>query len=385
MPLSDTHTLQNNFKLSKWFIIICLALLALYPIYKNFYYSQAHLTYERHIAVIEKRSEFYNPWQYRVLMPYINQGLFWLYNHSIDKIYPIEQKINFNFHKTSGTVEQTDQFLKLMQTPGAARYMIIFILVRWALNFLILLLAWRLWRHFIKSDWLALLGVNFIALAMGNAVAIADLAFNTYADIIFYLLAALIIVEKKNKMWLVPITILSSFNRETGMLIPALYFISQVDFSQMCAGKFSFKKIIWPHLSTWMFTAVLYLLFLVFFVYLRWYFGYQPQQMWKVPAGWPMLKLNLMSAVGLKGYLELIGTFGIFPLIILYKFKAFPYLLKKWFLFLAPIWFLVHYISVPAYQTRLFLVPIILIFMPMILWLTEQHIFSLSVKLKLNQ
>ena len=95
-----------------------------------------------------------------------------------------------------------------------------------------------------------------------------------------------------------------------------------------------------------------------------------------------MLKLNLMSAVGLKGYLELIGTFGIVPLIILYKFKAFPYLLKKWFLFLAPIWFLVHYISVPAYQTRLFLVPIILIFMPMILWLTEQHIFSLSDKIK---
>lgn len=73
-----------------------------------------------------------------------------------------------------------------------------------------------------------------------------------------------------------------------------------------------------------MFTAVLYLLFLAVFVYLRWYFGYQPQQMWKVPAGWPMLKLNLMSAVGLKGYLELIGTFGIVPLIILYKFKAFP-------------------------------------------------------------
>lgn len=92
-----------------------------------------------------------------------------------------------------------------MQTPGAARYMIIFILVRWALNFLILLLAWRLWRHFIKSDWLALLGVNFIALAMGNAVAIADLAFNTYADIIFYLLAALIIVEKKIKCGLFPL------------------------------------------------------------------------------------------------------------------------------------------------------------------------------------
>lgn len=382
MTLPGTHTLQNNFKISKWFIVICLALLAIFPIYKNFYYSQADLTYERHIAVMEKRSEFYNPWQYRVLMPYINEGLFWLYNHTIDKIYPIEQKINFNFDKTSGTVEQTDKFLKLMQTPGAARYMIIFILVRWLLNFFILLLAWRLWRHFIQSDWLAFLGVNFVALAMGNAVAIADLAFNTYADIIFYLLTAIIIVEKKNIFWLVPISILSSFNRETGLLIPALYFISQVDFSQLATGKFSFKNIIWPKLNTWLFTAVLYLLFMGAFVFLRWHYGYQPQQLWKVPAGWPMLKLNLMSAVGIKGYMELIGTFGIIPLIIIYKFRMFPYLLKKWFLFLAPIWFGVHYISVPAYQTRLFLVPIILIFMPMILWLTEKHIISLAEKNK---
>ncbi len=383
MPLPDTQTLHSNFKISKWFIVVCLALLAIFPIYKNFYYSQAHLTYERHIAVMEKRSEFYNPWQYRVLMPFINEGLFWLYNHTVDKIYPIEQKISFTFNKTSGTVEQTDQFIKLMQTPGAARYMIIFIVVRLLLNFFILLLAWRLWRHFIKSDWLAFLGVNFIALAMGNAVAIADLAFNTYADIIFYLLTALIIVEKQNRLWLVPITILSSFNRETGLLIPALYFISQVDFSQCCTDRFSFKKIIWPKMNIWIFTAVLYLLFMTVFVFLRWYYGYQPQQMWKVPAGWPMLKLNLFSAVGIKGYLELIGTFGILPLIILYKFKTFPYLLKKWFLFLAPIWFLVHFISVPAYQTRLFLVPIIVIFMPMVLWLTENHIFSFDPK-KLN-
>src|SRR6218665_1239128 len=166
MTALSTISPRQNFKLNKWFVIICLALLSIYPIYRNFYYSSANLTYERHIAIMEKRSDFYNPWQYRVLIPFINEGLYWVYNHTIDKVFPIEEKIHFDFERTSGTVAQTDDFITLMQTPGAIKYMIIFILMRWALNFLILYLAWKLWRHFIKSDWLAFFGINFLALAM---------------------------------------------------------------------------------------------------------------------------------------------------------------------------------------------------------------------------
>ena len=81
-------------------------------------------------------------------------------------------------------------------------------------------------------------GICFLALAFGNAVTAADLSFNTYMDISFYLLTANIIVYKKNPWWIVLITFLAAFNRETGMLIPALYFISQTDFA-----KFSFAKI----------------------------------------------------------------------------------------------------------------------------------------------
>ena len=118
--------------------------------------------------------------------------------------------------------------IKLMQTPGAMKYMIIFILFRFFEHLLIFYLAWKLWSYFVSNKWLIFFGINFLALALGNAVAAADLSFNTYMDIIFYLAAANIIVYKKNPWLLVPITILAAFNRETSIMIPALYFISRL-------------------------------------------------------------------------------------------------------------------------------------------------------------
>ena len=373
----STHiipSLQKNNKISKWFICLCFAILSIYPIYRNFYYSNGILTYERHKAVIEKRSEYYNPWQYRILCPMIVEGMLFVYDHTIDKIFPIEKKIHFSIESSTGTNPETDGFVKLMQTPGAMKYMVIFIFFRLIEHFIIYLLAWKLWGAFIKNKWLIFFGINFIALSFGNAVTAADLSFNTYLDIIFYLLTANIIVYHKDARWLIPITVLAAFNRETGILIPALYFISKTNFSNFNLKKLNIKDINFPKKQTWFFTALLYIFFIIGFIGLRMYYGYQPQQVWKAKAGWPMLKLNLMSAAGIKAYMELIGTFAVVPLIILYKFKSLPYLLKKWFLFLVPIWFAAHYVSVVAYQTRLFMVPLILIFMPMMLWLIEKYI-----------
>ncbi len=367
-----TASSQKNSKIATWFLCFCFAILSVLPIYRSLYYSNGLLTYERHRAIIEQRSEFYNPWQYRILSPLIVEGMLFMYNHTIDKIYPVEEKFHFNIESTSGTNSETDGFVKMMQTKGAMKYMVIFILFRFLQQFIIFWLSWSLWNYFVKSKWLLFFGICFSALAFGNAVTAADLAFNTYMDIIFYLLAALIIVRKKNPYWLLPITILAAFNRETGLLIPALYFISQTNFTNFKIN--SIKSIKFPPPKVWILVSTLYILFIGIFIGLRIYYGYRPQQVWKAPAGLPMLKLNLFSAVGFKAYMELIGTLTVIPLIILYKFKSFPHLLKKWFLFLVPIWFLVHYVSVVAYQTRLFMVPILLIFIPMMLWLIENEI-----------
>lgn len=375
-----TPSLQKNNHISIWFIGICFAILSVYPIYTNFYYSNGLLTYERHRAVIENRSEYFNPWQYRILCPYTIEGILWVYNHTVDKIYPIEEKFHFNIDSTSGTTEETGEFIKIMQTPGAMKYMIIFILFRFVEHLFIFFLAWKLWNYFVQSKWLIFAGINFLALALGNAVAVADLSFNTYMDIIFYLLTANIIVYRWNRNYLIPIAVAAAFNRETGILIPALYFISQTDFTDFVFKKFNVKVIRWPKWNTWVFTTILYVLFLSVFIGLRIYFGYRTQQVWKAPAGWPMLKLNLMSAVGVKAFLELIGALAVIPLFILYKFKQFPQLLKKWFLFIVPIWFGVHYVSVVAYQTRLFMVPFIIIMIPMLLWFIEKEINILTLQ-----
>jgi len=304
--------------------------------------------------------------------------MMWVYNNTVDKIYPIEQKMNFSIQSTSGTTDETDQFVKLMRTHGAMKYMIIFVFFRFIEHLFIFYLAWKLWSHFVKSKWLIFLGINFLALALGNAVTVADLSFNTYMDIILYLLTANIIVFNKNENWILPIALVAAFNRETAILIPALFFISQTDFTSFSFKNFNLKTIRFPQKSTWLVTIAAYVIFFSIFIGLRIHFGYREQQIWKVPAGLPMLKLNLLSAVAVKAFMELIGTFAVIPLIILYNFKQFPHLLKKWFLFLTPIWFLVHYLSVVAYQTRLFMVPFILIMLPMMLWLVEKEIKTAS-------
>ena len=380
-----THTTQlsqKNKGFSKWFLCLCFTLLSIFPIYRNFYYSNGSLTYERHLAVVEKRSEYYNPWQYRILCPYTIEALFNLYNVTVDKVYPIEKKIHFTIENKTGTTDETDKFLKLMQTPGAMKYMIIFILFRFFEHLLIFYLAWKLWSYFVSNKWLIFFGINFLALALGNAVAVADLSFNTYMDIIFYLTAANIIVYKKNPWFLVPITILAAFNRETSIMIPALYFISMIDLRKFRFTRETWKTIVFPPGKVWYFTILLYILFFAIFTGLRLYFGYRSQQIFKAPAGLPMLQLNLFSPVGAKAYLELIGTYGVIPLIILYHFRSLPYLLKKWFLFLVPVWYAVHYISVVAYQTRLFMVPFVMIMIPMLLWLVEHGISKISEKQK---
>ncbi len=374
MSIPITQSLQKRTKPATWFICFCLALLSVYPVYRNFYYSNGIKTYERHQAILEKRSEFYNPWQYRVLAPAMVEGMLWIYNNTVDKIFPIEEKLNFSIANTSGTNAETDEFVRLMQTPGAMKYMIIFIFFRFAEHFLIFYLAWRLWSYFTGNNYLIFFGICFLALSMGNAVTAADLSFNTYLDNIFYLLTALLILGKWKTFWLIPIIILAAFNRETSIMLPALYFISHADLSRFSFGRYNFGDIKLPGKSVWIITIVMYAIFFTIFFSLRNYFGYQPQQVWKAPAGWPMLKLNLVSAVGFKGYMELIGTLAVIPLIIIYKFYSFPYLLRKWFLFLVPVWFAVHYVSVVVYQGRLFLVPMIIVMIPMMLWLIDNAV-----------
>lgn len=365
--------LQKKRKQKILFIVFCSFLLSLYPIYKNFYNGEAVTTYKRHIALIEGRSEYYNPWQYRMLCPVIIEGMMWVYNHTIDRIYPVEERFHFQFIQTSEPTPETKEFFDLLQTKGALKYMIVFIFFRFCLNLLVFVFAYCLWRFFVKNNWLVFFGMMFISLAMGNGVIASDLTFNTYLDNVFYLLAACFIVYKVNPVWFIPLIFFAAFNRETALLIPALYFVSQIDFGEFNLRRIRLKDLNFPSKKVWLLTILMYVIFAVIFVSVRLHYGYVAPQVWKAAPGVDMIKINLFSTVAVKSYFELIGVFGVIPFIILYTFKRYPVLLRTWFIAIVPLWFAVHIYSVVIYQTRLFLVPEIIIFMPMMLWLIEDQ------------
>lgn len=381
MSIHITQLSQKRNKVTIIYIILCLSLLSLYPIYKNFYNGAAVKTYERHIALIEGNSEYYNPWQYRMLSPMIVEGLMFMYNNTIDRLYPIEEKLTFTIAKTSEPTPETKEFIKLLQTKGAIKYLLIFLILRFFLNVTVFLLAWYFWKHFVSNELLIFFGLMFLSMGMGNAVIASDLTFNTYFDIIFYLLAALIIVKKRNPAWIIPIVMLSAFNRETSILIPFLLFISNCDFSNFNFKNFKGLLNFLPSKRIWLIAITSFFIFLLIFIGLRIYYGYQPQQVWKVPAGIQMIRLNLVSAVSAKSYFEMLGLFSVIPIVILLRFRSLPIILRTWFICIVPLWFTAHIYSVVIYQTRLFLVPAIIIFMPMFLFMIDnnKNIFKKSV------
>jgi hypothetical protein len=59
-------------------------------------------------------------------------------------------------------------------------------------------------------------------------------------------------------------------------------------------------------------------------------------------------------------------------LICLLKFRQCSPILKIWFIAIVPIWFFVHFYSVPSYESRLFFVPTFLIFIPMVLEVVQK-------------
>ncbi len=339
-------------KLKNYVIIgIALFLLTTYPIYRNLQYGVAYSHYDRHQEWLRGESMFFNPWQYRILCPLLIEIGYQVYTNTIDKLIPVS-KVFPN------------------KTPEIVRYYIIFIGFRAFLHFLIFIFCIRFYHHFIFNKWLIYFGLSFLALSMGNAVFDSDFSFNIYIDVILYLAMGIIIVEKKLPWWILLITVLGSLNRETSLLIPFFFWFS-----------FAYKKgssIQLPPLFINIIAGLSLVAFIIIFFLIRWHFGYQEPVLYGAPVGFPMLLLNLFSYKGIFTYFEVFGTVSILPLWCIYWFRKSSLLLQKLFITLVPIWFLMHFTLAVGWESRLFLVPTTLIFLPIALETLEKIYLSAS-------
>lgn len=358
-----------NSLLKKICILFVVGGMACYPIYTSFYKANAVEHYERHLQHTKGNSMFFNPWQYRVLCPLIIEGLYWTADHTLFKIVEIKGIYLSLPGATSDKNAVTQKMVEYLKNPEYVKYLFIFVGFRFLQNIGILLLCYYYYNHFSRTNnLLNYTGIMLAFLFMGNGVVDADLTFNTYMDATLYLAAGLVIIKSSNPAWIVALTILGALNRETSLLIPALYFFAKFKWDSWPSVPNLFKS----NSTVIAITATSTLLFMIIFIGIRYYYGLQPVSSWRVEPGWPMLKLNLFSAVSAKTYMELFGIFGFLPFLSFFGIKSLSPTLKIFLLTMVPAWFGIHFLTAIAYQTRLFLVPTLLIFIPALLELISQ-------------
>lgn len=339
-----THTIQwwrENQGFSRWLLILGLALLSLFPIYRNIYYGLGKEQLKRHEQFMKGESLYFNPWQYRVLCPLIVEAGYQLLKVTVK---PVIEKV------TAGKKYQANAIL----------YFAVFIFFRFLLHALIYILAFEFYKTWLNNNRLIFFGFLWLTYSMGNAVRSSDLSFNTYMDVLLYLFAMLIWIKGKSSWWVIPIMLLGALNRETSLLIPFLFLLNPSN------------QRIQMRLNNLMPIGVALTLFVALSVAIRMHYGYQSPTIYFVPAGFSMLKLNLLSGMSRYSYMEVLGTVSLLPAIIIFYWRETPNLLKKLFIWMMPIWFGIHYWSVVAWESRLFLVPVVIVLLPAVLSLIEK-------------
>lgn len=311
------------------FIFICIVLFSILTVYvqvtsldKPFMaYLEQGLQIQRHNAVLQGTAP--NPWQYRILADYLVEGVIQIFR-SLDISHPV----------------------------GSA-----FIAFRFVQNLLIFWLAYRYYRKLNLAPAHALIGMSVLAWGMTYANYDSDLQFNTYFDIIFYLMAGLLILAKR-PLWLIALMVFAALNRETSGLIPFLALALLLPWSTGTKN----RNIIIP-------AATSLVVFAIIFACLR--LAY-PNQSLSVPHGQHMglelLRYNLFRAIT---WTQLFATLSIIPALALLAYKKWPAPLQIFFWVVVPLWLLIHPFTSVMAETRVFLVPQVLIFIPGALFLLK--------------
>lgn len=265
-----------------------------------------------------------SPWRYRVLAEWVAEGFV-----------------------------QAAQMLHVPRPIAAG-----FLGLRIVQNILIFVLTFAYYRQLGIDRHQALVGVMVLAFVFTHALDNSDLSFNTYFDVMFYLLAALAVLSYRTWSFLL-IVMAAALNRETSGLMPVLP-----------VAAWAANPHAWP--ADWLrrvrLSGLAMVIWLAVFLGLRVWIGVPSQaweEQWGFPQGLPLVRMNLSSRHTL---MCLALTFSILPILTAWKFTLLPAFIRGLFWLMVPLWWVVHVSMVLANETRLFLVPIALVLIPAALY-----------------
>jgi hypothetical protein len=229
------------------------------------------------------------------------------------------------------------------------------VVLRLLQNLALFLLAWIYYRRLGLAPYTCLLGLSAVAWGMTQANYGSDLAFNMYTDLLLYVAAAMVLLGDR-PFWLIPLTLIAALNRETSGLIPVMALARAVSFM--------------PHLAVRRSIATPALIALATFCAitagLRLAYGARP---------WVGLEAGASPATGFlvhnltnhAAWVHGAGVLGILPLLALLAYRAWHPLLRPLFWSVAPLWCLAHLVLAPLSESRVWLLPQVLIFVPALL------------------
>jgi hypothetical protein len=258
-----------------------------------------------------------DPWQYRILAPYLIEG---------------------------GVRLAT-------QLGYEGPHVFVFVVTRLLQNTLMFMAAIGYWRRLGIPRGLVLIGLAVFAWGITYAGYGSHLAFDTYFDVLFYLLAGYAILAHR-PIWIIPLTAIAALNRETSALIPAL--LASTALSQ--GRPFSIDR------RTLTVAAVAGAVFVAAFVAVRLALG--PRDPLVAYGHRPGLDMLLFNLTNRQTYFSLVATLSYIPLLALLLYREWPTVLRRFFWALVPLWIIVHAFMAVAAEARLFLVPQALIFIP---------------------
>ena len=178
-----------------------------------------------------------------------------------------------------------------------------------------------------------------------------SLSFDTYFDILFYLLAGIIIISRKY-IWLILATVFASINREPSGLIAIMLAVSTTRIRP--------KVII--NRRALAIASICMFLFIVEYLGLRLYFG--PREFSDQlghSMGWEVLRYNLTDRYT---YFSAFATFSFLPLLALVQWRKWPDILHSFFWAIVPMWLLIIPLFGKLAEARLLLVPYIVVILP---------------------
>lgn len=235
------------------------------------------------------------------------------------------------------------EFLKLPHPIAAG-----FLSFRLFQNLAIFVLAAFYYRKLGLNLYLVLIGQSVLAWGMTHALFDSDLQFSNYSEVIFYLAAGLIILYRKDG-WIIPVVALAALNRETSGAIPFMFLAARI---QLRPRFFILKKALWI-------TITACAIYVTVFVGLRYLYGLD-----RPVSGAVGLPLFMMNVKNPRAWAQLFATLGIMPLMAIAAYHTWPHTFKAIFWAVIPVWFIIIPFTGGMIETRHYLVPQSLVFIP---------------------